>query len=126
MLKKCSDSFIAQAKTKVKIQSKAETVDDYGATTGSWSDLFTVFAIVKPLSTFEVINSKALQSEVTHSVTVRYRSDLADTGLTAKYRLLIDNRVYSIQGVQNLDRDMKSYGSFYQKITCRDNGSEKQ
>lgn len=124
MLKKCKESFVSLAKTKVIIQTQTETADELGGRSLSWANTYTLFAIVEPLSVYEQVNSKVLQGETGYKVTIRYRSALANTGLTSKYRLQIDSRTFSIIGVKNLDIDMKSYGEFFQELTCRDNGSE--
>lgn len=125
MLNKCSDkpSFAQRAKNRIIIQTQTETPDGYGGRSLVWADTYKVWAYVKPVSTYETIQSKVLKSEVSHKIQIRYIAALADTALTAKYRVLLDDRYFSIEGVQNLDNDETSYGKFYQLLTCNDNGS---
>jgi SPP1 family predicted phage head-tail adaptor len=125
MLKNCSDtpSFAQQAKHRIKIQTQAETTDSYGGRSLVWNDTFTLWAIVTPVGTFENIQSKVLKSEVSHKVVIRYQADLANTAETAKYRMVLDDRQFSIIGIENIDKDMKNYGNDFQRLTVRDNGS---
>lgn len=122
---KCENiNFVSRAKDKIIIQYQDVTEDAQGGRAITWKELSKSWAIVKAVSVYESINSKQLQSEVTHRITIRYREDLADTAETAKYRIKLDNRYHSIIGVKNLDINMDSYGKFYQELTTKDNGSE--
>ena len=125
MLKPCKDtpSFAALAKHRIVIQTQTESTDNYGGRTLSWVNTFKVWAIITPVSTFESVQSKVLKSEVSHKMIIRYNEDLANTALTAKYRVYFDDRYYSIQGIENLAGDMKDYGYTFQRLTVRDNGS---
>jgi SPP1 family predicted phage head-tail adaptor len=120
----CNNNFATEAKHQIKIQQPIETADGSGGFVAVWEDITTCFAKVETASVYESVQSKANQSEVTHKITIRYRSEFANTAEIAKYRIILDGRIHSIQGVNNLDLDQKSYGKFFNKFSTRDNGAE--
>jgi len=122
---KCNDkSFAALAKNKITLQSKSNTTDDYGGQASTWSDAFTAWAWVKPLGIFERTVSEAHNSEVTHKITIRYNSNYADTASLVGYRIKLDNRFFSVEGIKLLDLDFKNYGKAYIEILARQNAPE--
>ena len=117
-------NFAGEARHRIKVQTQTETTDSYGGRSLAWSDTYNVWAKITPVSVFENIKSQALNSEVSHKAIIRYKEPLADTGLTAKYRISFDDRIFSIEGIENLSKDLKDYGYEYQRLSIRDNGSE--
>lgn len=89
---------------RVLIQARATTStgaplqDRSGQEVISWINGPTVYADVKPSSGREQVNSEAVQSVISHVVTIRYR-----TGVTAKNRLLYGGRVLEILAVVDVD-----------------------
>jgi SPP1 family predicted phage head-tail adaptor len=117
-------NFAGLAKHRIAIQTQTETTDSYGGRSLAWSNTYNVWAYITPVSVFENIKSQALNSEVTHKAIIRYNENLANTAVTAKYRISFDDRIYSIEGIENLSSDLKAYGYDYQRLSIRDNGSE--
>ena len=66
--------------------------------TVTWSDYCTVWAAVWPIRAREYVNMAQTQSEVTHSVRVRHRSDL-----TTKMRIKFGDRYLNILQITNPD-----------------------
>ena len=87
----------------VKFQTRDVTVDSYGQQVTSWSDAFSARAAIEPLSARELFAAQALQSEVSHRITVRYRAQLANPTLVAAMRVLYGTRVFDIRGAINID-----------------------
>lgn len=78
-------------------QQTPATQNSLGEETSPWADVATVWCSVEPLSGREFFSAQATQSEVTHTVTMRYRS-----GIVPKMRLTKDARVLDIQSVADV------------------------
>lgn len=76
--------------------------DQGGSTDQSWSDLATVYAGINPLRGREFIAAQQINSEVTGSIKIRYRADLA---LTSKDRAKYGTRVYDILAVVDTNEE---------------------
>jgi SPP1 family predicted phage head-tail adaptor len=63
----------------------------------------TVWADIQPLTGQERLSAAQLVSEVTHQLTVRYSSLLADTRVVAGYRALYKGRIFNIHAALNED-----------------------
>jgi SPP1 family predicted phage head-tail adaptor len=68
-----------QLRHRVVIQSKARTDDGGGGGSVTWSDVATVWANIKPLSGMQRLKAEQVESSVTHTITIRYRSGLDDS-----------------------------------------------
>ena len=87
----------------VKFQTRDLSVDSYGGQVTTWTDAFTTRAAIEPLSARELFAAQAVQSEVSHRITVRYRSELANPALVGAMRVLYGTRVFNIQGAININ-----------------------
>ena len=87
----------------VKFQTRDGAVDSYGQQVTTWTDAFTTRASIEPLSAREVFAAQAVQSEVSHRITVRYRSQLANPTAVAAMRVLYGTRVFNIVGALNIN-----------------------
>ncbi|MGL6349726.1 MAG: phage head closure protein [Aeromonas sp.] len=114
---KCS-SFASEASTRVILQSLSTVDDGYGGRTETWTDAMALWAKVEPGSGREVYLNSQLQSRVDAKVTIRWRSELVDTNLAAKYRLKVGARLYNVQAVRNLESSMKLEGKAFQMLLC--------
>lgn len=79
---------------RVTVQRPVRTADGAGGNEISWENVATVWAALSPVSGKEDLVHGRLKGEVTHKVTVRYRS-----GLTTEMRLLLGDRVLDIRAV---------------------------
>lgn len=87
----------------VKFQTRSASVDSFGQQVTTWTDAFTARACIEPLSARELFAAQAVQSEVSHLITVRYRAELANPIAVAAIRVLFGARVFNIQGALNID-----------------------
>jgi SPP1 family predicted phage head-tail adaptor len=86
---------------RVTLQSKTVSQDaTTGIVTEGWADVATVYAKIQPLGGRELELAKAIASEVTYQIDVRYRPTL-----TAAMRLVYEGRYFNIHAV--IDVDMK-------------------
>lgn len=84
---------------RVKLQQRVATVDAEGQQSTQWVDVVNTWASIEPASGREVLMGQAIQAEVTHTVTIRYRQ-----GVTAAMRLVYQAELpYNIQSVIDVD-----------------------
>lgn len=87
----------------IRFQTRDVTVDSYGQQVTTWTDAFSTRASIEPLSARELFAAQAVQSEVSHRITVRYRSQLANPTAVAAMRVLYGTRVFNIVGALNIN-----------------------
>lgn len=116
--------FAGKARHKIRIEKPVGTDDEYGGSDTEWKELITVYGYAEPVSYREVFVNDKLVSRVTHKFIIRYRSDLAATDVTGKYRIMMDGRYYAVDAVENLSTDMKTYGYNFQRLRCTENGAD--
>ena len=81
-------------KTSVIIQQRKGSRDATGGRTAeAWTTLATVWAEVLPYAGREGWNARQVDSELTHRVVMRYRSDV-----TSRHRLKIGSTILNIKG----------------------------
>jgi len=88
---------------RVTLQSRSTTQDAYGGQVNTWSDLVVMWADIAALTGRELEAAKAVQTEVTHHVTVRYQSIFADPKAVAAMRIVYNNRYFNIHACLNVD-----------------------
>lgn len=100
------NSYLVRSGTlrkRLTFQTKATTQDALGQPVNTWTDAFTCWGEVSPLSGRELIAAAAVQSEVTHTISVRYRSELAIPKTVAAMRVLYKSRVFNLTAPMNED-----------------------
>jgi len=112
------NNFAKQANNKITIQTSTPTGDSYGGQTITWTNTYTVYAIVNSKNVREIFENGQLVSKVIHQMIIRYHSGLSNTLSTAKLRISFDNRLFNVVGIRNLDKTMKSEGLDFQEITA--------
>lgn len=75
-----------------------ETQPDNSQKIAGWTELDTVWAEVSPLSGREFWDAAQVQSQVTHTIRIRYIA-----GLTPRHRCLWDQRMFNIESVRDID-----------------------
>jgi SPP1 family predicted phage head-tail adaptor len=88
---------------RVTLQRRDTTKDSYGQQVNTWADVATVWASIEGLSARELLAAQSVQSEVSHRITVRYRSELSDPKAVAAMRAVYNGRLFDISGAMNLD-----------------------
>jgi len=91
---------IGELDKRIIIENSTEVDDGYGGKTISWATFATVWARVKPLKGFEKLRAMQIQSEVTHKITIRYRS-----GITTGMRVNFNSRIFNIKSSININED---------------------
>lgn len=81
----------------VTLQKFIETRNNYGESEQAWSEVSVLRANIKPVSGREYFAADQVNSEVTTSVVIRYRSDVS-----VKDRLVFKGRTLEIVSVINV------------------------
>lgn len=93
---------------RVTIQQRSAPADALGQPVQAWEDVATVWADVAPLSGRELVSARAVNAELTHTVTIRYQGLFGNPLAMAKMRVLYGARVFNIQGSVDPDERHKS------------------
>lgn len=79
---------------RVQLQKRVASTDAEGSPQENWSAFATVWAAVEPLNAREYLLAAQAGVQVTHQVTVRYRSDV-----THNHRVVEGTRVLDVRTV---------------------------
>ena len=88
---------------RLTFQTKSSATDALGQPLNTWADAFKCWGDVAPISGRELMAAAAVQSEVTHSISVRYRPELQNPKDVAAMRVLFGSRVFDIKASMNQD-----------------------
>lgn len=83
---------------RVTIASHGTTPDAFGQPANTWATLATVWAEITPKRGRELVAAKSVDSEVSATITIRYRADV-----TAAHRITHAGKIYNIAAV--IDRN---------------------
>jgi SPP1 family predicted phage head-tail adaptor len=111
----CEIGVCAGQLTKpIIIEELVESVTDSGGDDGEWGVKYQTKAAIAPASGSEIWYAARCQSVVSHSVTMRYKSDV-----TAAMRLRYRERVFNIRAVINIDE-----ADQWLKLLCDEGGND--
>ena len=88
---------------RVTLQSRATTQDAAGQQATTWADVATFWAQVEALSGREVLAAQAIQSQVSHRISLRYSPEFASPTAVSAMRLLYAGRIFNIATCMNVD-----------------------
>ena len=83
---------------QVALQAPAKTFDSEGQEVITWTTVATVRAAVVPLTGREYFETRAVNAELTHKVTIRYRR-----GVKATWRVLYGSRALEVVSVADVE-----------------------
>jgi SPP1 family predicted phage head-tail adaptor len=81
---------------RVILQRPGGTNDGFGERMPAWMNVATVYATVAPLSTQERMLGGQLKADTTHTVTIRYSTEIA--AIDGSWRVLYGARVLVLNG----------------------------
>ena len=89
---------------QVSVQARSNVRDSFGEQLTTWTEIAQVRAQIETLSVSARFAAAALQTELTHQITVRYVAALwADPRVAATYRIVHAGRNFDIRGIDNVD-----------------------
>jgi SPP1 family predicted phage head-tail adaptor len=83
---------------QVTLQQRSVGRDTFGQELVDWTTVATPMACIKPLSGRELEMAKAMNAETTHSVEIRYRSNI-----NTAMRLVYQGRNFNIHSIIDLE-----------------------
>lgn len=98
---------IGQMNQRITIQRRSATKDAYGQEIDSWIDVAEVWAYIRPISGREKLRAFAVESDLSHTVTVRYSAALLPPKTVDAWRVMYGDRVFNITSVMNVDEGNK-------------------
>lgn len=83
---------------RVTFQQPTNSVDDYGQPVpGSFDDVATVWASIRPTGSSERLAASQMQSGQTHVITVRHAASIA--AATGAWRIVYGSRTFGVVGL---------------------------
>jgi SPP1 family predicted phage head-tail adaptor len=96
---------------RITLQSRSATLDAYGQELNSWSNVATIWANIKPIGGREKLRSMAVESDLTHTVAIRYdKRFLPPTKVDAwriSYVTPAATRIFNIIGARDVDEERR-------------------
>lgn len=89
---------IGKLRSRITFETLSRSDDDQGGFTETWTELVTVWAHVRPVSSRERFFSDQIQYQRSHEVVIRHRDDI-----TQEMRFTFDSRTFQIKGVRSPD-----------------------
>jgi len=94
---------------QVTVQLRSEVLDQFGQRTLTWNTVATVWANIRTVSGREQEQGLAVESELSHTVAVRYRADFAAPSNAGRARLVYPHpageRILNVVAIRDLDED---------------------
>lgn len=89
---------IGKLKHRITFQDLSNSRNEYGELIEDWLDVKTVWAEIKPVSGKQFFAAKQINSEISHNIYIRYRSDL-----NSSMRIKFKERIFEILYIMNLN-----------------------
>jgi SPP1 family predicted phage head-tail adaptor len=91
--------MIGKMRDRLEIQQRIDTQDAYGQLVATWNTVAVRWANVEPLAGRTFWAAQQAQSDVTHTITLRYYPGLEPE----RFRFKKDNRVFNITSALDLE-----------------------
>lgn len=99
---KCCDLVSGKLRHNITWQKKNKTPDTGGGFTYTTDDFAITRAFIKPVSTNERFFAQRIESDITHKIYIRYRTDL-NPAMRIKY----GDRYFQVKGLMNIEEQNK-------------------
>ena len=97
-----------ELRRRITFQTRQTTQDAAGQAVETWVPAFTAWADITPLTGRELMAAQAVQSSVSHMITMRYRSEFANPTQVANMRAVYNGRLFNIHASLNQDERNRS------------------
>lgn len=98
---------IGRLNKRITVQRRSATKDDYGQEQNSWSAVATVWANIKPIGGREKLRAMAIESELSHTIAVRYNAALMPPTQADAMRIFYStptgDRIFNITAARDVD-----------------------
>lgn len=86
----------SELRHRIAIQKRTQSPDGLGGFSESWITFASTWAKISPTSARERFFSEKLEHNITHKITIRYRS-----GISPDMRIQFGTRIFKINGIIN-------------------------
>lgn len=93
----------AHLRHRITVQQPATGKDAWGQPNAGWTDVATVSADIRPVSVREKMRFGALESELSHTVLVRWQAAFAGYTAADGWRVVFGSRTFRITGAHTPD-----------------------
>ncbi|MFZ6726166.1 phage head closure protein [Undibacterium sp. MH2W] len=90
-------------KKRVILQQQNSVDGTAGNPTTVWSTISPIWAEIEGLTAQQRMVSEAIHTQVSHKITVRYRSEFKNPVAVMSMRIVYGARIFNIQGMINFD-----------------------
>lgn len=97
------DVDIGRMRHRVMLQQRSGALDAFGQPVNSWLDVAEIWADIRPVSGREQLRKFVPGWELTHTVLIRYDKRFMPLSSLVVWRLVFDNRIFSISSALNFD-----------------------
>lgn len=94
-----------QLNRRIQFEVPSASVDALGAPTQGWTVLSTTWASIEPISARHAITAQRVNNAITHQVTLRWRSALADEAEVMRMRIRYGRKLFRV--LSCLDEDQR-------------------
>lgn len=88
---------------RLVIEQRSTSQDTAGEPVATWTTVATVWGDIAPISGRELLTAQAINTEISHQITIRYQAALADSKIMAGRRISYGGRYFNIHAVMNED-----------------------
>jgi len=99
---KCCDITAGKLRHSITFQEKLQTPDGGGGYDYTTSDVISTRAFIKPISTNERFFAQRIESDISHRIYIRYRTDI-NPAMRIKY----GDRYFQVKGIMNIEEQNK-------------------
>ncbi|WP_051566948.1 phage head closure protein [Herminiimonas sp. CN] len=92
---------------RITLQQRSTAQDAYGAQVDTWTTLGDLWASIEPLTGRELMAAQAVQSEVSHKITIRYQAQFANPQQVAAMRISYQGRMFNIHASMDIEEAHK-------------------
>lgn len=99
---KCCDLTAGKLRHNVTWQEKIQAPDGGGGYTYTPNDVVTTRAFIKPISTNERFFAQKIESDISHRIYIRYRTDI-----NPAMRINYGGRLFQVKGIMDIEEQNK-------------------
>jgi len=107
---------IGKLNRRIQVEAKSSTTDDYGQPVEAWAAVGgKVWANIRSMSVSEQVQGMQMTSRVSHTIAIRYKSELVPSMKAGMYRVKYLNRIFNIRGAMDYEE-----GHRYMILMCEE------
>ena len=110
---------IGRLDKRITVQGKSTALDEFGQEVNSWTDIKTIWAEIRPITSREKLRVGTIAWELSHTIRIRFDSALMPLKTLATRRVKFEDRYLSISSALDFDERHK-----YLILECIEGGPD--